>query len=54
MEYYIIIEPESQISDIFKLVEGKYILQKKATKEDSYDFVLNACHTKVDFFKLFN
>jgi len=51
--YYIIIEPESEISDIFKLVNGKYALQKKATKEDSYDFELEECHTKVNFSKLF-
>ena len=53
VEYYIIIEPESEISDIFKLVDSKYALQKKATKEDSYDFVWDSCSTKVDFSKLF-
>jgi len=51
--YYIIIEPESEISDIFSLVEGKYVLQQKASKEDSYDFVWDGCRTKVDFSTLF-
>ena len=53
VEFYIIIEPNSEISDIFKLVNGTYALQKKATKEDSYDFELENCSTKVDFSKLF-
>jgi len=51
--YYIIIEPESEISDIFKRIDGKYVLQTKATKEDSYDFEWEECKTKVDFSKLF-
>ena len=51
--YYIIIEPESEISDVFKNINGKYVLQKKLTKEESYDFVLEGCSTKVDFSKLF-
>ena len=51
--YYIIIEPESEISDIFKRVDGKFVLQKKATKNDRYDFELDGCKTSVDFAKLF-
>ena len=51
--YYVIIEPESEISDIFKCVEGKYVLQTKATKEHQYTFELEGCETKVDFSKLF-
>lgn len=53
VSYYIIIEPESEISDIFKLINGKYELQRKVTREDSYDFELENCSTKVDFSKLF-
>jgi len=51
--YYIIIEPESEISDIFKQTDGKFVLQKKTTKNDSYDFELDGCKTSVDFAKLF-
>lgn len=51
--YYIIIEPESEISDIFKQIDGKFVLQKKATKNNSYDFELDGCRTSVDFARLF-
>jgi len=51
--FYVIIEPESEISDIFKCINGKYELQKKATLNDSYDFELDGCSTQVDFGKLF-
>jgi len=53
VRYYIIIEPESEISDIFKQIDGKFVLQKKVTKNDSYDFELDGCKTSVDFAKLF-
>lgn len=52
--YYIIIEPNSEISDIFKLINGEYTLIKKATKEDKYDFELSdECKTSIDFSTLF-
>jgi len=52
--FYIIIEPNSEVSDIFKLVGGKYELMKKATKEDRYIFELNEdCTTEVNFGVLF-
>ncbi|MCH9739302.1 MAG: Uma2 family endonuclease [Epsilonproteobacteria bacterium] len=52
--YYIIIEPNTELSDIFKLVDGEYQLLKKATKEDSFEFELSdECQTEVDFSKLF-
>jgi len=52
--YYIIVEPEREISDIFKLEDGKYVLQTKATKEESYHFSFDGCTTEVDFSKLFS
>jgi Uma2 family endonuclease len=52
--YYIIVEPNTEISDIFKLVHGEYQLVKKATKEDHYAFEISpTCRTEVDFSKLF-
>ena len=52
--FYIIIEPNSEISDIFKLVGGKYELMQKATKEDKYRFEINdKCSTEVDFLTIF-
>jgi len=52
--FYIIIEPNSEISDIFKLVGGKYELMQKATQKDKYRFELNSeCSTEVDFSTIF-
>lgn len=52
--YYIIIEPNSEISDIFQLIDGEYRLIKKATKEDSYEFELSDdCKTAIDFSTIF-
>ena len=54
VEYYIIIEPNTQISDIFRLVDGEYQLMKKATTEDSYSFELfDGCDTLVEFGRVF-
>jgi Uma2 family endonuclease len=53
--FYVIVEPNSEISDIFKLVGGKYELMKKATKNDKYKFEFNSdCSTQVDFGTLFD
>ena len=52
--FYIIVEPNSQLSDIFQLIDGRYQLVKKATREERYRFELSeACHTEVDFSMLF-
>ncbi|MBD3843862.1 MAG: Uma2 family endonuclease, partial [Campylobacterales bacterium] len=52
--YYIIVEPMTEISDIFKWVNGEYRLVQKVTKEDSYLFeILDGCKTEVDFGKVF-
>lgn len=52
--YYIIVEPNTEISDIFKLVDGKYELIKKATNEDEYTFEYDTdCSTKIDFSLVF-
>ena len=52
--YYIIVEPNSEISDIFKLVDGEYQLIKKATKEDIYTFEFSyECYSEIDFSTIF-
>ena len=52
--YYIIIEPNSEISDIFKLIDGEYQLMKKATKEDVYEFKFSDdCSSQIDFSTVF-
>ncbi len=54
VEFYIIVEPNTELSDIFKLVDGEYKLMKKCTKEESYRFVFSdKCSTEVDFSMLF-
>jgi len=54
VEFYIIIEPNSELSDIFRLVDGEYQLLKKCTKEDSYKFdISDECSTEVDFSTVF-
>ena len=51
--FYIIIEPNSEVGDIFKLINGKYELQKKITKADNYSFELDACESRIDFGNVF-
>ena len=54
VEFYIIIEPTTELSDVFRLVDGEYHLMKKCTTEDSYRFELSdECLTEVDFSKVF-
>ncbi len=54
VKFYIIIEPNTQRSDIFQRINGRYQLIKKATREDSYRFELSEeCFTKVDFSMIF-
>ena len=53
VKYYIIIEPESEISDIFELIDGQYELMKKITKNDLYNFDFERCTAVIDFGKLF-
>jgi Uma2 family endonuclease len=52
--YYVIIEPNTELSDIFKLVDGTYTHIKKATTKDNFTFELfEGCTTQVDFSTLF-
>ena len=54
VEYYIIVEPESEVFDIYKLENNKYKHITKGTKLDSFEFELqNGCKTKIDFSKVF-
>jgi len=52
--YYIIIEPNTEIADVYRLSEGMYIHDGKYTKEDTFNFELpDACRTSVDFSMVF-
>jgi len=54
VKFYIIVEPNSELSDVFQLVDGEYGLMKKCTKEDSYKFeISDECFTEVDFSTVF-
>ncbi len=52
--FYIIVEPTTELSDIYKLIDGKYQHVKKLTKEDSFSFELSdECKTEVNLSKVF-
>jgi len=52
--FYLIIEPNSEVADVFKLEDGKYVHDGKYTKEHSYVFVVaDECQSSIDFAKVF-
>ena len=52
--YYVIIEPNTEIADIYKLTDSTYLHIGKYTKEDSVTFDLpNDCKTAIDLSKVF-
>ncbi|MBN2894576.1 MAG: Uma2 family endonuclease [Campylobacterales bacterium] len=53
VRYYIIIEPESELADLFELIEGTYVHIKKLTCNDTITLSLDGCESGVDFGKVF-
>ncbi|HFS82599.1 MAG TPA: Uma2 family endonuclease [Epsilonproteobacteria bacterium] len=54
VRFYVIVEPHTEITDIFKLIDGKYQHIGKYTKENSVDFELSdACRSAIDFSQVF-
>jgi len=53
VNFYMIVEPNSEVADIFELKNGKYELQKKLTCNDKYNFQWNGCSLSIDFDKVF-
>ena len=52
--FYIIVEPTTELTDIYKLIDGKYQHVKKLTKADSFSFELSdECKTEVNLSKVF-
>ena len=52
--YYVIIEPNTKMADIYLLVNGKYMHVGTYTKDDKYDFKLSKeCQTSIDFSNVF-
>ncbi len=52
--FYVIVEPHTEITDIFKLVDGRYQHIGKYTKEGRFDFELSdECRSTIDFSKVF-
>jgi Uma2 family endonuclease len=52
--YYVIVEPNTEIADVYKLTDGKYVHIDKYTKDDSYTFTLSdVCQTAIDFSNVF-
>ena len=52
--FYIIVEPHTEIADIYKLVDGKYQHSGKYTKEERCELeISNECRSAIDFSKVF-
>ena len=52
--FYVIVEPHTEVADIYKLIDGKYQHSGKYTKEERCDFELsNACRSAIDFSQVF-
>ena len=52
--FYVIVEPHTEIADIYKLTEGKYQHIGKYTREDRWEFRLSdECGSAIDFSKVF-
>jgi len=53
VKYYILVEPESEVSDIFVLEDKEYKFLKKVAADASLVFEHNECTTKIDFANVF-
>ena len=53
VKFYVIVEPNSEVVDVFELKNGKFELQKKLTSRDRYDFELDGCSVSIDFNEVF-
>jgi len=48
IKYYIIVDWQSKIAEVYKLKDGKYKLSKKISKED-YLFEIDGCNIEFEF-----
>ena len=53
VKYYIIIDPDKYIADIFRLQQDRYQLQKKIVQKEIVEFTWHGCQTKLDFGNVF-
>ncbi len=53
VKFYMLVEPNSEIVDIFELKNGKYEFQAKLTSNDKYEFELDKCSLYIDFDNVF-
>ena len=52
--FYVIVEPHTEIADVYKLAGGKYQHKGKYTKEERCDFELSdECRSAIDFSRVF-
>ena len=49
----LIVEPNSEVVDIFELTNSKYELKSKLTNDKSYKFTFDDCKVSIDFKKVF-
>jgi len=53
VNFYMMVEPNSEVADVFELKNGKYEFKKKLTCNDMYDFKWNECSLSIYFDKVF-
>jgi Uma2 family endonuclease len=53
VRFYLLVEPNSEVTDIFELKDKKFELQKKLTSQDSYSFDFDKCSVDIDFKEVF-
>ena len=52
--YYVIVEPNTEIADVYKLTDGNYLHLGKYTKNDTVTFDMpDVCSTAIDLSKVF-
>lgn len=52
VDYYVIVDPDTEEVEIYKLRNGKYSLDVKFSKEGEYTFDLGKCKPKLNFSKI--
>ena len=54
VRYYLIVEPESEVADLFELEDGKFVWRKKLTFADRTCLEWDDCRVDIDWSKVFD
>ncbi|WP_457600516.1 Uma2 family endonuclease [Hydrogenivirga sp.] len=52
VEYYVMVDPDTEEVEVYRLKEGKYSLASKFLREGEFTFELGSCMPKLNFSKL--